>query len=70
MNWRYKESVWHNVRLSSRIKHLPMKASTSTTVMLKSIDLELKKMLKQDLATFKAKQQNVTKQAIAVKQAA
>jgi hypothetical protein len=47
-----------------------MKASTSTTVILKSIDLELKKMLQQDLAAFRAKQQNATKQATSLKQAA
>lgn len=47
-----------------------MKASTSTTVILKSIDLELKKLLQQDLAAFKAKQQIATKQVAMVKQAA
>jgi len=47
-----------------------MKASTSTTVILKSIDLELKKLLQQDMAAFKATQQNATKQVNAVKQAA
>jgi hypothetical protein len=47
-----------------------MKASTSTTVILKSIDLELKKMLKQDLAAYKAKQDDATKQVVATKQAA
>ncbi|WP_342644491.1 hypothetical protein [Mucilaginibacter sp. CSA2-8R] len=47
-----------------------MKASTSTTVILKSIDLELKKMIQQDLAAFKAKKQSATTQAAVVKQAA
>jgi hypothetical protein len=47
-----------------------MKASTSTTVILKSIDLELKKMLKQDLAAFNAKQDDATKQVAVAKQAA
>jgi hypothetical protein len=61
---------WHNVGLNHNIKHLTMKASTSTTVILKSIDLELKKLLQQDLAAFKAKQQSATKQANLVKQAA
>lgn len=47
-----------------------MKASTSTTVILKSIDLELKKQLQQDLASFKSKQKSATKQAATVKHAA
>ena len=47
-----------------------MKASTSTTVILKSIDLELKNLLQHDMAAFKAKQKNATKQVNAVKQAA
>lgn len=47
-----------------------MKATTSTTVILKSLDIELKKLLQQDLAAFKAKQQSATKQANAIKQAA
>ncbi len=62
--------VWHNVGLTLYIKHLFMKASTSTTVILKSIDLELKKLLQQDLAAFKAKQQKANNQTASVKRAA
>ena len=61
---------WHSVGFSNYIKHLSMKASTSTTVILKSIDLELKNLLQHDMAAFKAKQKNATKQVNAVKQAA
>jgi len=43
-----------------------MKASTKTTVILKSIDLELKALLQQDLAHFKTQ---YSKQAT-IKQAA
>lgn len=43
-----------------------MKASTKTTVILKSIDLELKALLQQDLESFKAKH---SKQ-VTIKQAA
>ncbi len=44
-----------------------MKTSTNTTVILKAIDLELKALLKKDLANFKSMQQS---KQVAVKQAA
>ena len=44
-----------------------MKTSTTTTVMLKAIDLELKAMLKQDIENFKTNQGS---KQVAVKKAA
>ena len=35
-----------------------MKTSTNTTVILKAIDLELRKLLKKDLENFRTVQQN------------
>ncbi len=47
-----------------------MKASTNTTVILKALDLELKALLKKDLAQFKAERNQATQQTAAAKRAA
>lgn len=47
-----------------------MKASTTTTVTLKALDLELKALLQKDLAQFKAERDQATQQANAAKRAA
>nr|WP_213490414.1 hypothetical protein [Mucilaginibacter sp. Bleaf8] len=47
-----------------------MNASTTTTVILKSLDLELKALLMQDIERFKASKNNANTQSAATKQAA
>jgi uncharacterized small protein (DUF1192 family) len=47
-----------------------MKASTTTTVILKSLDLELKALLQQDIERFKAAKAKASSQCAPEKQAA
>ncbi len=47
-----------------------MKASTTTTVILKALDLELKALLQKDLAQFESVRNQATQQANATKRAA
>jgi hypothetical protein len=58
------------VSVNTEIKNI-MKASTTTTiVILKSLDLELKALLQEDLAQFKTERNQVSQQTAASKRVA
>ena len=52
--------LWHNVGIkeNTNTKTKLMKTSTNTSVTLKSIDLELKALLQQDIERFKMTKEN------------
>jgi hypothetical protein len=52
------------------MKNIMKASSTTTTVILKSLDLELKALLQKDLAKFKTERNQASQQTAASKRAA
>jgi hypothetical protein len=52
------------------MKNIMKASSTTTTVILKSLDLELKALLQKDLAQFKTERNQASQQTAASKRAA